>query len=417
MSLTYSDLKSEVKRRAIRDQSGTQYDATIGNLVNSSIFRMGREALWRVLRRMGKLTTVTSYTTGTGAASVTNGSASFSVTGATFLTDGIKIGRRIAFGTDSRVYEIATLTSETAGTLTRVYDGTTSTTTSYEVYPQEEYNLPIQCSHRMFMWHDQFGYPFKMEYFTDQEFRESGVDDTRKGTPVAYRMWGEDMVLAQPASASVMTISSSSSSDVSKSITVFGTVSGYPDYEVITTNASNGTTTTAGSKSFTSIERIVKDSSTVGRITVTANSAAVTVAVLPVGDTTAGILYKKAQLWPLPDDDMTGLTTQGKPTVPEATTASSRLSAKTYAEVFNPSCWAAKSRIPSRFIVNCTAFADGTTCQPSASRATSIVVSIASISGTIWSGRCRSTAARSAAPSSIGKTSRASATCIAGALS
>jgi len=302
MSLTYSDLKSEVKRRAIRDQSGTQYDATIGNLVNSSIFRMGREALWRVLRRMGKLTTVTSYTTGTGAASVTNGSASFSVTGATFLTDGIKIGRRIAFGTDSRVYEIATLTSETAGTLTRVYDGTTSTTTSYEVYPQEEYNLPIQCSHRMFMWHDQFGYPFKMEYFTDQEFRESGVDDTRKGTPVAYRMWGEDMVLAQPASASVMTISSSSSSDVSKSITVFGTVSGYPDYEVITTNASNGTTTTAGSKSFTSIERIVKDSSTVGRITVTANSAAVTVAVLPVGDTTAGILYKKAQLWPLPDD-------------------------------------------------------------------------------------------------------------------
>lgn len=302
MALTYADLKSELKRRAIRDQGGTQYDATSGIILNNSLFRLGREALWRQLRRTGKFTTKTSYTTGTGAASVTNASASFSVTGATFWTDGLIIGRRVKFGTDSRVYEIATITSETAGTLTRVYDGTTSSTSSYEVLPQESYVLPAQVSHRMFLWHDQYGYPYKMEYVTDQEFRESGVDDTQRGTPVLYRMWGNDMVLAQPTTASVITIASSSSSDASKSVTVFGTVSGYPDYEVITTNALNGTTASAGSKSFSSVERIVKDATSAGRITATANSGNVTVAVLPVGDTTAGIQYSKAQIWPLPDD-------------------------------------------------------------------------------------------------------------------
>ena len=302
MALTYSDLKSEVKKRAIRDQGGTQFDVSIGNIINNSLFRLGREALWRQLRRDGKITTSTSYTTGTGAASFTNNSKNFSIVGATFWTNGIQVGRRISCSTDSRVYEIASITSETAGTLTRVYDGTTTTTGSYEIYPQETYVLPVQSSHRMFLWHDQYGYPYQMEYVTEQDFRGAGVDDTTKGTPVLYRMWGSDMVISQPTTASVITVSSSSSSDTSKSITVFGTVSGYPDYEVISTNGSDGTTTSAGSKSFTSVERIVKDASTVGRITCTANSANVTVAVLPVGDTTSGIQYSKIQIWPLPDD-------------------------------------------------------------------------------------------------------------------
>ena len=71
---------------------------------------------------------------------------------------------------------------------------------------------------------------------------------------------------------------------------------------------------------------------------------------------------------------------------------------------------------PSRFIVSCTAFAEGATHQPSASSAARVAVSIASISGTITSGLCFSTALRSALPSSIGNISNPSATCIAGAL-
>jgi hypothetical protein len=68
-------------------------------------------------------------------------------------------------------------------------------------------------------------------------------------------------------------------------------------------------------------------------------------------------------------------------------------------------------------MVIAAARADGTTCQPSRSSACSSSVRIASISGTMKSGRCFSTAARSAAPSSIEKISRASASCMAGASS
>lgn len=300
MSYTFKDLQDEVKRRAIRDQGGTQYNVTVANLINSSLFRIGREALFRQLRRTDRITTVTSYTTGTGAVSVTNGSKAFSVTGATFITDGIKIGRRINFGTSSNTFVIATITGEDSGTLTENYDGTTSTSTSYEILPQEEYNLPIQASHRMFLWHNDYGYPYQMEYVTDQSFRSAGIDDNTKGTPVLYRMWGEDMVIEQPYASSAMSMASTSASDTSFTVTIFGKVSGYPDYETLNIN---GTTTVNGSKTFDagSIERIVKSGSSVGRVTITANSGNTTVAVLPVGDTTGGILYRKIQIWPLPD--------------------------------------------------------------------------------------------------------------------
>ena len=46
---------------------------------------------------------------------------------------------------------------------------------------------------------------------------------------------------------------------------------------------------------------MVKSASTDGRITVDANTANTIIAVLPVGDTTAGILYRKIQLYPLPN--------------------------------------------------------------------------------------------------------------------
>ena len=66
-------------------------------------------------------------------------------------------------------------------------------------------------------------------------------------------------------------------------------------------------------------------------------------------------------LWPLPDDDMTGLTTSGKPMRCAAAANSSRLVAYSKVEVARPNSLAARSRIASRFIVNCAARADGTT--------------------------------------------------------
>jgi hypothetical protein len=151
------------------------------------------------------------------------------------------------------------------------------------------------------MWHEEYGYPYKMNYITEQDFIESNSTIPDKGVPTHYRQWGSDMILEQPKAASVMRISSSSASDLNIPVTVFGIVSGYPDYEIITTNATDGTTAVSGKKSFTTVERIVKSAATVGRITVDCNTANTTVAVLPVGDTTNGIIYTKIQLWPLPN--------------------------------------------------------------------------------------------------------------------
>jgi hypothetical protein len=300
MSMNYRDLQDEVKRRSIRNQSGTQYDTATKNVINTSLFRVGREALWRVIRRNTTFPTVTSYTTGTGAVTVTSGSKNFSVTGATFLTDQIQIGRKIKFGGSIRYFTIKTITSETAGTVDINYDGTTSTTEGYEIFPQEEYVLPAQVGHRMFLWHREWGYPSRIDYITDQEFRLLEVDDTVKDIPTNYRMWGEDMAIRQLNAPSLIGVSSSSASDVGIEITVFGNVGGYPDSESINTNGTNGQTVNNGNKVFDYVERVVKATSTVGRITATGNSANVTVAVIPAGDITSGISYKKVQLYPLP---------------------------------------------------------------------------------------------------------------------
>ena len=171
-------------------------------------------------------------------------------------------------------------------------------TDTYEILPQEEYNLPPQVSHRMFMWHEAYGYPFKMTFLTDQDFYATGLYLTIKYIPTHYRMWSTNDAINQPLQASVLTVTSASASDTSIPITIFGTVNGYPDSESILTN---GTNSVSGSKAFSFVERITKGSGTspVGLITVT-DSQANTIGVIPVGNTTAGILYNKVQLYPLP---------------------------------------------------------------------------------------------------------------------
>jgi hypothetical protein len=294
--MTFQELQDEVGRRAARNNA-TQFETAIKNIINTSLFRIGREAYWRVLRRKMTFSTKTSYTTGSGAVTVTNGSANVTITGATLLTDGIQIGRFIEFGGNSDDYTIAQITGETTLVLNKAYEGTSSTAETYAILPQEEYNLPIQATHRSFLWHEDYGYPYQLKYVTDQDFFSRGIDRTEINTPVAYRMWGVDMVIEQLKAPSVITVVSSSASDTSKVVTIHGIVSGYPDYEEIT---SNGITPVSGTKSFSSVERVVKSGVTVGRISVTANSGNTTVAVIPVGDITEGIQYRKLQLYPLP---------------------------------------------------------------------------------------------------------------------
>lgn len=301
MAFAFSDIQSEILRRALRNQGGGQFTTAIANAANTAMWTIARAAKWRTLRRATTFNTVTTYSKGTGAASLTNGSTSFSVTGATFLTDDIRIGRYIKFDGSVIYFKIATITSETSGTLDQVWDGTNTTTAGYAVSPQEEYVLPIQIGHSAFLWHRKYGMPKVMKYVPSFDFYQAGVLDILTNIPVAYRMWGMDSTLEQLKAPSVLTISSSASADTNVSLTVFGNVSGYPDYEIINTNASNGTTSVNGLKTFSSVERIVKNQTTTGRITVTANSANCTVSVLPVGATTTGPYYTKIQVYPLPN--------------------------------------------------------------------------------------------------------------------
>ena len=307
MSLTYIDLQNEVKRRATLDESGTQFDTATKNMINLALIRIANEACWTSLRRTGLITTTGDYETGT--VDCTEDSSTWSGTTTEWLTTAnASKDRRIAINDSDasdpsrKLYTISAIASDTSLTTLEPYDSTTDTDMSYKILGQEIYTLPIQTSRPAVLWHEAYDYPYMLSYMTEREFLGNNLDLSTSDIPTHYRMWGEDWIINQPKTAGVLRISSSSTSDTGKEITVFGTVSGYPDYETITTNSSLGTTAVSGSKSFTTVERIVKGASTIGRITVDADSANTTIAVLPVGDTTSGIMYKKIQLWPPPDD-------------------------------------------------------------------------------------------------------------------
>lgn len=300
MAFSFSDLKSEVKRRATKNQGGSQFDTGIENSINTSMWRIAREARWKILRRKTTFDTVDSYTTGTGAVVLNTNSKNFSVSGATFYSDGLRVGRYIKFSGSSKYFKIGTFANNTSGTVTEFYNGTNTTAGTYSILGQEEYVLPIQVGHSCFLWHEQYGYPYLMTYVPTLDAIETGFQRTTENIPQCYSMWGMNMTIEQVKASSVIRISSSVSTDTSIAVTVFGTVSGYPDYEIITTNASDGTTAVDGTKTFSFVERIVKNQATTGRITATANSANTTVAVLPVGETTTGPYYTSVQVNPLP---------------------------------------------------------------------------------------------------------------------
>ncbi len=310
MAFNFSDLQSEVARRAVLNQSGSNYTAAIQNAINLSMWRIARDAKWRTLRRKATFNTISTYANGTasgttitdnyiyddngnivyddsgnpliastsggnipwptnaGPATCTYASNVFSVTGATFISDGIRIGRYIKFDNSVIYFRIASITSETSGTLDQVFDGTSSTSLGYAIMPQEEYVLPIQIGHSAFFWHRKYGMPKVMQYVPAFDFYKAGVLDILTNIPVAYRMWGVDAAIQQPLSASTLTYVSSSVTDNPITVTVFGTVNGLPDYETVTVT---GTSAVTGTKQFTYVERVVKNQNTIGVITVSSN--------------------------------------------------------------------------------------------------------------------------------------------------
>lgn len=83
----------------------------------------------------------------------------------------------------------------------------------------------------------------------------------------------DDTVLAQPTSSSVIAISTTSASDTTQTVLVRGISSGIETSESVTLNGSSVNTT----NSYTRIKAISKSANTVGKISGTSNSAAVTI--------------------------------------------------------------------------------------------------------------------------------------------
>jgi len=303
MSLTYLDLQNEVKRRATRNQSGTQFNSAVKNLINMALLRIANETPWRALRRTDTITTDGEYSTSTVTTVLDSTTwTSAAGTASLWLTSAnARKGRRIKItgssGGSRKLFRINTITANDILTTEQGYDVTGASALSYTILGREDYTLPAQCGRNAIIWHEGFGFPFAMRFVTDREFFDSRTDFDQGDTPTIYRMWEEDWVLEQPKAASVVQISSSDSGDTA-TVTVHGIVSDFPDFETIVTN---GTTTVNGLKSFTHIERITKNASTVGRITATSDSTNTTLAVLPVGDTMAGLKYKHIQVFPPPD--------------------------------------------------------------------------------------------------------------------
>ena len=297
--LTFIDLQNEVSRRAIRNQAGNEYTEEIKNVINTSLFRIARESKWRSLRRRAYFPVKSSYTSGTNFVTVTQSSTNISLisTACDLWVDQIEVGRRVKFAGDGNYYQVRSINSNTNFTIDLPFKGTTTTRTTYEIMPQDEYTLPVQVDHRAFLWHEDFGYPYRMYYVPDQTFYDTRIILNQKYTPTHYRMWGENTVKVQVPTATPLRVVSSSAGDTTQTVTIFGNVGGNLSYETVTLG---GTTATQTSLEFESVERIAKNSSTSGYITVTSSRGSYTITTLPMGDTTSTILFSKVQIHALP---------------------------------------------------------------------------------------------------------------------
>lgn len=119
--------------------------------------------------------------------------------------------------------------------------------------------------------------------------RDVSIIDT-SGIPYAY--WEEeDTVNAQPTASSVLAISSSNSGDTTQLVRIWGISGGEPTTEVVTLN---GTTAANTANSYTRVDRVSKDLATTGRVLITSNAAAVTIATLGQREFTAR--YRRIRL-------------------------------------------------------------------------------------------------------------------------
>lgn len=121
----------------------------------------------------------------------------------------------------------------------------------------------------------------KLYKLTEEELEAIDPDRGESGTPTAWAIFGHEYIEAQPTSASTLSVTSTSTSDLTQTIHITGIVSGEVDNEQVTLN---GTTAAVTTKSFTTVHQVVKSATTLGRVSVTSNSGAVTIVTIAPND-------------------------------------------------------------------------------------------------------------------------------------
>lgn len=134
---------------------------------------------------------------------------------------------------------------------------------------------------------DDFGKPFIVRDANNQnELAELDYQSlisknisviSSSGIPTQYSII-EDRIQDQPTSASILTLVSTSASDTTQTILIRGISSSVEVYESVSVNGISSVTTT---NSYTRIISISKSAVSVGKITATSNSGAVTVVAVP----------------------------------------------------------------------------------------------------------------------------------------
>ena len=169
------------------------------------------------------------------------------------------------------------------------WDAINPTYTLTLVAGTQDYALPRDFGKAVYAVDPVNNFTYEEVRFDDLAGDPSGI--YQQGGANKYTIY-ESPVAAQPTSASVVTVVSTSASDSSVAVTIRGVVSGIERYETITLN---GTTPAVGSLSFTSINSVSKDL-TVGAVTVTCNSQT----IASIEPERKVVRYKLIRFMPIP---------------------------------------------------------------------------------------------------------------------
>lgn len=134
----------------------------------------------------------------------------------------------------------------------------------------------------------------RLTNLTLHQFKKWLQGSTASGEPLYYVLFEMQGISAQVASATTLSISSSSALDVSQKVLIKGIVSGEVDMEEVSLS---GTATVSTTKTFSSVLAISKSAETAGRITVL--GGATTIGIL--GPSESSIRNRAVLFYPTPD--------------------------------------------------------------------------------------------------------------------